>query len=135
VCASYGIENRTSSLRVIGDKGTPSSVRLETRVGGADINPYTAIAGCLAMGLSGVERRLPLTAAPVQGVAASRTPGVKMFPRTLGDAVERFNASATAREWLGDGFVDHYVASRRREWKLYCESVSDWQRARYFECI
>src|SRR5439155_4539280 len=39
---TWGIENRTCALRVIG--GGPSAIRIENRAPGADINPYLAFA-------------------------------------------------------------------------------------------
>jgi len=64
--ASWGIENRTCAIRTIagGSKGT----RLEYRQTAADINPYVAIATCLAAGLYGMEKEIapppPANAAP-----------------------------------------------------------------------
>ena len=45
---TWGIDNRTVALRVLMDG--KSSARLETRVIGADVNPYLAMAGALAAG-------------------------------------------------------------------------------------
>lgn len=41
VVLSWGVENRTSAVRVI--NLTPKSTHIETRVGGADINAYLAM--------------------------------------------------------------------------------------------
>ena len=43
--ANWGIDNRTTALRVI--SGSKNSTRLEVRAGGADINPYLALSACL----------------------------------------------------------------------------------------
>ena len=40
--ATWGIDNRTVSLRVI--NSSPGKMRMENRIGGADINPYVAFA-------------------------------------------------------------------------------------------
>ena len=39
------------------------------------------------------------------------------------------------RELLGDAFVDHFAATREWEWRQYLDTVSDWERERYFEII
>jgi glutamine synthetase len=46
---TWGMDNRTVALRVL--PGGKKSCRLETRVVGSDVNPYLAMAGCLASGL------------------------------------------------------------------------------------
>ena len=49
--ASWGYENRTCALRVIG--GAPKSQRVEYRIAAADINPYIAFAASIGSGLWG----------------------------------------------------------------------------------
>src|SRR3954468_2560207 len=52
--ATWGVENRTTALRVI--PGSPSSTRVEYRFAAADMNPYIAMAASIASGLYGIER-------------------------------------------------------------------------------
>jgi glutamine synthetase len=52
---SWGVDNRTATLRVI--PGSPKSTRLESRCPGADINPYIALAACVGAGLWGIEKK------------------------------------------------------------------------------
>src|ERR1700683_4536518 len=54
--ATWGIENRTTALRVI--RGGPSSQRVEYRIAAADINPYIALAAAIGAGLWGIEQRI-----------------------------------------------------------------------------
>ena len=58
--AVWSFDNRTAGYRVCG-AGT-KSIRLECRIGGADLNPYLAFAALLAAGLDGIERKLPARA-------------------------------------------------------------------------
>jgi glutamine synthetase len=44
--ATWGVENRTTALRVI--SGSEKSQRVEYRLGSADANPYIALAAALA---------------------------------------------------------------------------------------
>ena len=109
--ATWGIENRTTALRAITSGET--AIRLENRVPGADVNPYLGFAACLAGGLSGIERNL----APPPALSGNvyEADGLPQLPPTLESAVDLLDASAIARDWLGDAFVDHYVAMRRWE--------------------
>jgi glutamine synthetase len=130
--STWGVDNRTVACRVI--PGSGPSTRLETRVPGSDVNPYLAVAACLAAGIWGVEQELPLEAPETIG-SGYLVEGVERLPRTLQEATARLDGSKVVRELLGDGFVDHYVATREWEWRQFNDSVTDWELARYFEII
>jgi glutamine synthetase len=131
---TWGFENRTTAVRVIG-MGTPSA-RVEHRQSAADINPYIAMATCLAAGLWGVENRVE-PPAPIRGDAGdgSSAPPERRLPVTLADATKRLAASKIAREILGEAFVDHYVRTRDWEVRQYERAVTDWELRRYFEAV
>ena len=131
--SSWGVENRTTALRVI--PGSEKSQRSEYRIGPADANPYLALAAALGTGLRGIEEKLEL-GEPVQGsayqVSAADAP---RLPSSLEEAAERLSNSSAAREVYGDAFIDHFVATRQWEVREYRKHVSDWELARYFEII
>jgi len=129
--ATWGIENRTCALRVIGC-GDARAIRIEHRQPAADMNPYVAMAALLAAGLYGIERELEPAQAIQADATASRAPEL---PRSLEEAAERLARSAVAREILGDEFVDHYLRTRDWEVRQYRLAVTDWELARYFEII
>jgi glutamine synthetase len=129
---TWGVDNRTASLRVI--PGSTKSTRLETRCPGADINAYLALAACVAAGLYGIERGLELADAPLEGDAA-RAANIPRLPRTLEKATANLARSEFARDFFGDAFVDHYVATREWEWRQSLDAVTDWELKRYFEII
>src|SRR5207237_406763 len=60
--ATWGVDNRTTALRVI--PGSPSAIRVEYRLAAADMNPYIAMAASVASGLYGIEHELPLPVEP-----------------------------------------------------------------------
>jgi glutamine synthetase len=130
--ANWGLDNRTTALRVI--PGSAKSTRLETRVNGSDTNPYLALAAALAGGLYGIEHKLALPRGPVQGSGYADTTAPTL-PRNLDEATSRMAQSELARELLGAEFVDHFVASRRWEWRQWSRAVTSWELARYFEII
>jgi len=129
VNATWGVDNRTTAIRAI--PAGPKSTRVELRLPGADMNPYLAMAASLAAGLDGIERKLELPAPVVNAYAGDAAP----LPKNLSEATELFRASAVARRWLGDEFVEHYAATRDWEVRQFQKAVTDWELARYFEAI
>jgi glutamine synthetase len=130
--ASWGVENRTTAVRVIpGDK--PSATRIEYRQTAADINPYIAMATCLAAGLYGIEHAIE--PGPAATGDAGEDSKAKKLPTDLASAAQLLKNSKVAREMLGEPFVDHYVRTREWEARQYAKAVSDWELRRYFESI
>jgi glutamine synthetase len=129
---TWGVDNRTASLRVI--PGSPKSTRLETRCPGSDTNPYLALAACVASGLYGIRKGLKLKDAPLSGDSARATK-IPRLPRNLKDAAENLQRSKIARELFGETFVDHYARTREWEWRQFQDAVTDWELKRYFEII
>jgi len=129
---TWGIDNRTVALRVLNGGG--KSTRLETRVIGADVNPYLAIVGALAAGLYGIRKKLKLRSKPVTGNGYADTSNGSL-PRTLEEATEKMAESELAHDLLGTDFVNHFVQTRRWEWKQHLKAVTDWEYKRYFEII
>ena len=133
--ATWGVENRTAAIRVIGGGGLGQ--RIECRVCGADANPYLAAAATVAAALQGIEAGLT-PSPPVTGNAYEAEDGLpegRRFPNNLRAAAERLEGCASARQLFGDAFIDHFVMSRRWECREYERHVNDWQLARYFEII
>lgn len=129
--ANWGIENRTTAVRAIpaGSSGT----RSEYRIAPADANPYLALSAALVSGLYGIERRLELP--PIVGNAYEQLTASVALPGTLGEATRAFAESPLVRELLGDGFVEHFTATREWEDRAARRHVSDFDLARYFEII
>jgi glutamine synthetase len=131
--ASWGHENRTCALRVIG--GSAQAQRVECRITAADINPYIALAAAIGAGLWGIEHKIEPDA-PIAGSAyAPEVPAERALPATLWEAAQRLRGSKAARDLFGDAFVDHYAGTREWEEREARKAVSDWQLARYFEII
>ena len=129
--ANWGIDNRTTALRVI--PGSAKSTRLETRVSGSDVNPYLALAAALGSGLYGIEHKLELTA-PVIGSGYADQQAPKL-PSNLHEAATRLSNSQAAREIFGEEFLEHYAATRHWEWRQSQAAVTSWEMERYFEII
>lgn len=131
--ATWGIENRTTALRVI--QGGEKAHRVEYRIAAADINPYIALSASIGSGLWGVENKIEPTA-PVVGNSYEQTFPAKMqLPQTLMEAAGRLRKSAPANEIFGETFVEHYAQSREWEEREFRKAITDWELARYFEII
>lgn len=131
--ASVGVDNRTCAIRII--PGGESSQRLEYRIAAADANPYVILAAAIASGLWGIEHKAEL-APLVQGNAYDQSqPEHLRLPATLWDAAQRLKASAMARTYFGDAFVEHFAASREWEEREFRKHISEWELERYFEII
>lgn len=127
--AIWSFDNRTAGYRVCGSD--TKAVRVECRVGGADLNPYLAFAALIAAGIHGIENKTGLEPAFVGDAYEGQ--GVREIPKTLRDATTALDGSAMLREAFGDAVVDHYVHAARWEQSEYDRRVTDWEVRRGFE--
>ena len=127
---TWGLDNRTCGLRVINT--SPQSCRVEHRVGGADLNPYTAFAALLGAGLRGVEMRLELPP-PTEGDACAGAH--ERVPASLAEAVLVSDRSPLTRELLPAAFVDNLLRIARFELGVFDATVTDLERRRYYERV
>jgi glutamine synthetase len=127
--AIWSRDNRTAGYRLVGE-GT-KAIRIENRVGGADLNPYLAFAAQIAAGMAGIEEGLELE--PEFTGDAYLSEGVREIPKTLREALAAADDSAMLRAALGDDVVEHYVHAARWEQSEYDRRVTDWEVARGFE--
>jgi glutamine synthetase len=124
---AWGYDNRTCGFRVVG-KG--SALRAETRIPGADANPYLAFSALLAAGLYGIEQKLELGPA-LEGNAYISD--AERFPHAMREAIARLEQSTVARQLLGDEVIDHYLNYARTEQELFDKTVTGYERERMFE--
>ena len=128
--AVWSFDNRTAGYRVCG-AGT-RNIRLECRIGGADLNPYLAFAALLAAGLDGVERKLSLEPA-FSGDAYDKAQQLREVPKTLREARALLDDSRLLREVMGDEVIDHYVHTADWEQLEFDRRVTDLELKRGFE--
>lgn len=127
---AWSYDNRTAGFRVVG-KG--NSLRIECRIPGADCNPYLAYSAALASGLDGIINKIePPDIFEGDIYEASHLPRV---PYTLEHSVDIFEASDFAKAAFGAEVVEHYSHFYRTEITNFHQSVTDWERKRYFERI
>ncbi len=131
--ATWGVENRTTALRVI--PGSSKSQRVEYRLGAADANPYLALAAALGSGLYGIENKLEPVAQVIGNAYEQTHPEHLSLPKTLWESAQALKASEAARTMFGDAFVDHFAASREWEEREFRKYITNWELQRYFEII
>ncbi|WP_329298713.1 glutamine synthetase family protein [Streptomyces sp. NBC_00659] len=124
---AWGHDNRTCSLRVVGHG---RSMRFENRLPGGDVNPHLAVAGLVAAGLYGIERKLEL---PEACSGNAYTAEYAHVPTTLREAAELWENSPIARAAFGDEVVEHYRNMARVELEAFDAAVTDWELRRSFE--
>ena len=124
---AWGEDNRTCGFRIVGHG---QRLRPETRIPGADANPYLAFAALLAAGLYGIENRLELPPAVTGNAYES---DVQRFPNTLRAAIAALEKSSMARAALGDDVVEHYLNYARTEQEQFDRVVTGYERERLFE--
>lgn len=122
-------DNRTAGFRLCGEAS--KAIRIECRIGGADLNPYLAFAGLIAAGLAGVDEELELV--PPHSGDAYTVDELEEVPKTLREATTLFASSKMLREALGNDVVDHYAHAARWEQSEYDRRITDWELKRGFE--
>jgi glutamine synthetase len=127
--AVWSLDNRTAGFRVCGEN--TKSVRVECRIGGADLNPYLACAALLAAGLDGIEQGLEL-GDPVKGDIYQASDATAI-PSTLGEAAEAMRRSKMLLRAFGEDVIAHYHHAARWEISESNRVVTNWDRARGFE--
>ncbi len=127
---AWSYDNRTAGFRIV---GSGKSLRIENRIPGADCNPYLAYAASLASGLDGIANQIEPPAMFDGDIYAAQS--LPRVPRTLEHAVDLFANSAFAKQAFGAQVVEHYTHFYEAEIDAFNKSVTDWERARYFERI
>jgi len=118
----WGYDNRTAGLRV--PISNPENRRVENRLGGADANPYLAIAASLACGYLGMVEGLK-PSEPITGSAYDMPFGL---PRNLEEAVRLLRDSRRLVELLGERFIMAYTAVKESEYDTFFKVISSWER-------
>ena len=126
----WGEDNRTCGFRAV---GSGAGRRVESRIPGADVNPYLALASAIAGGLWGIDHELELE--PAFSGNGYKAPDVPRIPSTLAEAIDGLSSSEVAAEAFGPEVHHHLLNTARQEWAKANLVVTDWELARNFERI
>ncbi|MEI6405300.1 MAG: glutamine synthetase family protein [Actinomycetes bacterium] len=123
----WGRDNRTCSYRLVGHG---QSLRVENRVPGGDVNPYLAVAGMIAAGIDGIEKKMTLEPRFDGNAYALDSDRV---PHTLQMARDLWANSDWAKTAFGAGVHKHYLHQADVELDQFNRTITDWERIRGFE--
>jgi glutamine synthetase len=126
LAATWGVDNRTVSLRVPG--GPAPSRHIEHRICGADANPYLAAAAILAGIHLGIRQRLDPGPA-VEGNGYAQATEQQRLPTDWLTTLRALEGSAWARDTFGIEFLQVYLAVKRAEYRQFMGQVGeqDWR--------
>lgn len=123
-------DNRTCGLRLVGHG---PGMRIESRIPGADCNPYIAFAAVIAAGLDGIDRGLDC-GDPFVGNAYTADE-VERIPWNIVEAIAAFESSELAADAFGDDVRFHLLHTAKEEWRAFNNVVTEWELRRNFERI
>jgi glutamine synthetase len=122
-------DNRTAGFRLCGESS--KAIRIECRIGGADLNPHLAFAALIAAGLAGIDEKLAL--GPAFSGDAYSSESIPHVPKTLREATAALANSEFMRAAFGADVVAHYVHTANWEQFEYDRRITDWELMRGFE--
>lgn len=126
--------NRSPLIRIPSSRG--ASTRIELRSPDSAVNPYLALAACLAAGLDGIKNKMEPPASINENIY-DMTPqereqkGIDQLPETLGEAIEAFAQDEFIKGVLGKHIHSKYVEAKSEEWRLFRSQVTDWEIGEY----
>ena len=130
VYVTYGANNRTQMIRI------PAPGRIENRLGDGAANPYLAATVLLASGLDGIENQIDpgvqnednLYEVPEDELQRR---GIDSLPATLSEAADALDGNEIIKNALGNEYADYYIQVKRKEWRDYHLSISQWETDNY----
>ena len=138
VYIAWSGKNRSPLIRIPASKG--GGQRIELRSPDSAANPYLAIAVCLAAGMDGIRNQI-MPPAPVDANIFNLSEeernklGIECLPENLMEAIQWLEKDPVILDTLGEHLSKNYIQARKREWKEYCSSVTDWETERYLAKI
>ena len=133
---NWGLDNRTSTYRVPGERG--ASTRIENRMPCGSADPYLSAAAMLQAALLGFDNDLDC-GEPQHGDGDSEPNTDQHTPESLAEALDALEADAAMTEAMGPDLVRVYLALRRNEVERWekagigwdPDEISDWELAQY----
>jgi glutamine synthetase len=122
-------DNRTCGFRIVGEH---AGNRVESRLPGADMNPYLGTAATIAAGLHGIQDQVECP--PLFEGNAYESKDAERVPSSLHEAIAEMERSEMMREAFGDFVFGHLVNMARQEQIIFDnQTITDWELIRYFE--
>lgn len=126
---TWGLDNRTTTLRVPDERG--AATRVEHRLPDGAANLYTSAALILAAGLEGIRRK----ADPGEPFDANASLMAELdlprVPANLHEALAELERDDVITGVLGPQFVQAFTALKRAELHRYESTVTEWETRQY----
>lgn len=124
---AWTTKNQNTLLRVHSRIG--EDTKIDVRFPDSAANPYLAIAVCIAAGMEGLEKKIPVgktyTELLEEGTQLERLPG------SLYGAILEIERDSFLEDVLGKEFVSIYKDVKLAEWNDFMEDISDWELKKY----
>jgi len=126
--------NRSPLIRIPSTRG--AGTRIELRCPDTAVNPYLALAACLAAGLDGIEKEMTPPESVDRNIFTMHPEeilekGIEHLPETLGEAIEAFRKDDFMKEVLGEHIYTKYLEAKESEWHMFRVQVTDWEVEEY----
>jgi glutamine synthetase len=128
--ANWGLDNRTTFVRIPPERG--GGCRVELRVGDGAANPHLITAAALFAGIDGIKRELD-PGEPLEGdtyTLAEEQQG-EPLAMSLGEALDALEADDVLTEAVGPEVIETFLTMKRFELERYRQHVSDWDLDEY----
>ncbi|MCA0433567.1 MAG: type III glutamate--ammonia ligase [Proteobacteria bacterium] len=127
---TFGGNNRTHMVRI------PDAGRCEFRLPDPAANPYLLMAGILAAGMDGVEKKTsPGKRLDIDMYAEGHTvKDAKKLPLNLLDALRNLEKNSFLRGAIGEEVTSAFLKLRYAEWNQYCRHLTQWERDTTLDC-
>jgi len=123
--ANWGYDNRTTFIRVPGDR--EGGTRFELRLGDASANPYLVSAAILLAGYIGLKYKKD-PGGPVTGDGS----GIgTALPLNLDRSIDALLADTAMCSLIGEQMVNAFTAMKRVEAERFRQYVTDWEFNEY----
>lgn len=136
VYVAWSCKNRSPLIRIPASRG--SATRVELRSPDPTANPYLLLACCLRAGLDGIKKGLTPPASVDENIFAMSEKeleerGIGALPANLNEALHALEQDEIIKDILGPHIVENYILAKQKEWKEYCENVSEWEIQKYIK--
>ncbi|MCR5387992.1 MAG: type I glutamate--ammonia ligase [Lachnospiraceae bacterium] len=131
---AWSYSNRTPLIRI--PKSHEHSKRIELRNPDPSMNPYLALAVCIAAGLDGIKNKINPPAEVQLNVfdltdMEKETLEIGKMPSSLAEAIEGFESDMFIRNVVGSHIAKQIIRMKKQEWTTYRSQVTGWELDEY----
>ncbi len=133
---TYGPGNRGAAIRIPDERGR--ATRIELRMPDNACNIYLLLGCVVAAGMDGIERKAD-PGAPLLFDASKMSDrervsqGLKLLPRSLGEALSELEKDNLFKKTLGEELFEEYVAQRSFEVSQAADQVTEWEVSHFLD--